>query len=102
MQSAATVYSPYDGVVKELVIAEEETAYLEKPLVVFEVEEGTSGGENTNTSPLIHSTHYSTSYTPHNVAPKLNVHTSKIPNVSPSASQIHIVAISSKVSQNVY
>ena len=58
MQSAATVYSPYDGVVKELVIAEEETAYLEKPLVVFEVEEGTSGGEShQHLSP--HSTHYS-------------------------------------------
>ena len=33
------MYSPYDGVVKELVVAEEETAYLEKPIVVFEVED---------------------------------------------------------------
>ena len=43
-QSAATVYSPYDGVVKELVVEEEETAHLEKPLVVFEVEDGATGG----------------------------------------------------------
>jgi 2-oxoisovalerate dehydrogenase E2 component (dihydrolipoyl transacylase) len=44
-QSAVTVYSPYDGVVKELVVGEEETAHLEKPLVVFEVEDGATGAE---------------------------------------------------------
>jgi 2-oxoisovalerate dehydrogenase E2 component (dihydrolipoyl transacylase) len=44
-KSAVTVYSPYDGVVKELVVGEEETAHLEKPLVVFEVEDGATGAE---------------------------------------------------------
>ena len=33
------MYSPYDGVVKEIVVAEDETAYLEKPLIIFEVED---------------------------------------------------------------
>ena len=43
-QSAATVYSPYDGVVKEIVIPVDETAYLEKPLVIFEVEDDSLTG----------------------------------------------------------
>lgn len=42
-QSAATVYSPYDGVVKEIIIQENETAYLEKPLVVFETDSDVGG-----------------------------------------------------------
>ena len=33
------MYSPYDGVVKEIMVAEEDTAYLEKPLIIFEVED---------------------------------------------------------------
>ena len=43
-QSAATVYSPYDGVVKEIVVPEEETAHLEKALVILEVEDEATGG----------------------------------------------------------
>ena len=42
-QSAATVYSPYDGVVNEIIIQENETAYLEKPLVVFETDSDVGG-----------------------------------------------------------
>ena len=38
------MYSPYDGVVKEIVVAEEETAYLEKPLVILDVEDDIPGG----------------------------------------------------------
>lgn len=43
-QSAATVYSPYDGVVKEIVVPVDEIAYLEKPLVIFEVEDDNMTG----------------------------------------------------------
>ena len=43
LQSAATVYSPHDGVVKEIIVAEDETAYLDKPLVIFEVEDDETG-----------------------------------------------------------
>ena len=38
------MYSPYDGVVKEIVVPEEETAHLEKALVILEVEDEATGG----------------------------------------------------------
>ena len=49
-QSAATVYSPYDGVVQEIMVPEDETAYLEKPLIIFEVEGDMAGNHLISTA----------------------------------------------------